>query len=462
MPKAKTHYICTECGTVHAKWAGKCQACGAWDTITEDVSASGGFSKSNANKEGKTLELSSLADPTSETRRISTTLQELDRVFGGGLVEGSAILIGGDPGIGKSTLLLQLLAALSKQHKTLYVTGEESVNQVKLRAERLGMANAGVALAANTSVADIIQTIRSEQPKFVVIDSIQTMYIPNLESAPGTVSQVRTASHELIQLAKQTGTTLILVGHVTKDGSIAGPKLLEHMVDTVLYFEGDSGMQYRIVRAVKNRFGAAGEIGVFDMTSEGLQEVTNPSGLFISQTAGSIPGSVVFPAVEGSRTMMVEIQALVCPTPTPQPRRAVVGWDANRLAMLLAVLQTRSGMKLYDKEVYLNVAGGMRVNEPAADLAVAAAIASALANIPVRQESVIFGEVGLSGEIRPAPHTESRVKESAKLGFTQAILPQNQGKKAPIVESSFILTPIRSIIELTGLMANEANHPATV
>jgi DNA repair protein RadA/Sms len=356
--------------------------------------------------------------------RTLTTLSELDRVLGGGLVNGSAILIGGDPGIGKSTLLLQLVASLALQGKNCaYISGEESIDQIRLRALRLGMVAPPVKMLSATNVRDIIATIEASPPDIVVIDSIQTMFIDSFNSAPGTVSQVRAASHELIRMAKSRGIILLLVGHVTKDGQIAGPKVLEHMVDTVLYFEGERGHQFRILRAVKNRFGSVNEIGVFQMSGCGLEEVPNPSALFLSQRERAVSGAAVFAGIEGTRPVLVEIQALVSPSLLPTPRRAVVGWDSNRLAMIIAVLGVRYGVMLADKEVYLNVAGGLRILEPAADLAVAAALISSVMNIPLPQESVVFGEVGLSGEVRIVSHTDIRLKEAAKLGFTQAIIP---------------------------------------
>ena len=366
--------------------------------------------------------------------RLKTGIAELDRVCGGGLVAGSAILIGGDPGIGKSTLLLQAAAALAANPlgppPCVYVSGEESPDQIGLRARRLGLESRNVALASETSVRDIVATLEAgEAPEVVVIDSVQTLFVDTLDSAPGTVAQVRASAQELIRLAKRRGFTLFLVGHVTKEGAIAGPRVLEHMVDTVLYFEGERGHQFRILRAVKNRFGPAHEIGVFEMTDGGLQEVANPSALFLAERDSAVPGSAVFAGIEGTRPLLVEIQALVSPSPLATPRRAVVGWDAQRLSMILAVLEARCGLALAGRDVYLNVAGGLKIGEPAADLAVAAALVSAAVGTTVPDAAVVFGEIALSGEIRPVGQTDARLKEAAKLGFEQAIVPRRRGKE---------------------------------
>ena len=354
MAKPKTQFICQNCGASYQKWTGQCTSCNEWNTIVEELPQQG-FSKA-AQSDAQVISLVGLAGSTQEVDRVDTGIEELNRVLGGGLVPGSAILLGGDPGIGKSTLLLQFAAKLTGAGKgVLYITGEESVEQVRLRGKRLGVAEAPVKLASATSVNDMLATMAQEKPAVMIVDSIQTMFVRELDSAPGTVSQVRMAAHELIQAAKQQHVALVLVGHVTKEGQIAGPKVLEHMVDTVLYFEGDRGMQFRIIRVVKNRYGAVNEIGVFDMQDGGLKEVPNPSALFISGKAGEVAGSVIYAGMEGSRPVMTEIQALVAPSTMAQPRRAVVGWDTQRLAMVLAVLQTRGGYKLMDKEVYLNV-----------------------------------------------------------------------------------------------------------
>jgi DNA repair protein RadA/Sms len=361
--------------------------------------------------------------------RHVTGISEFDRVCGGGLVPGSALLVGGDPGIGKSTVLLQAVASLAANSPVAYISGEEAIEQLRMRAERLGIAKANVQLAAATSVRDIVTSLNSgHNPAVVIIDSIQTMFVDSLESAPGTVTQVRASAQELIRLAKRRGFSVILVGHVTKDGQIAGPRVMEHMVDTVLYFEGERSHQFRILRAVKNRYGPTDEIGVFEMTDKGLMEVTNPSALFLSDHGGDINGASVFAGIEGTRPMLVELQTLIAPSPLGTPRRAVVGWDAARLAMVLAVLESRCGLAIGANDVYLNVAGGLRVSEPAADLAVAAALASSLSGIAVPSETVVFGEIGLSGEIRPVSHTDARLKEATKLGFTRAIVPRNRGK----------------------------------
>lgn len=441
MAKPITSFVCQECGSVYKKWAGKCDACGTWDTIQEEA-GDNNFSTLTV-AAGKKLAFEPLSGRVNETERTPTAIEELNRVLGGGLVKGSAILVGGDPGIGKSTLLLQLVASLTNDGmECAYVSGEESIEQVRLRGRRLGLAEAPVKLLSATNVRDIISTLDNHRDiQLVVIDSIQTMFVDSFSSAPGTVSQVRAASHELITLAKQRGIILLLVGHVTKDGQIAGPKVLEHMVDTVLYFEGERGHQFRILRAVKNRFGSVNEIGVFEMRDRGLEEVPNPSSLFLSQREKGVSGSAVFAGIEGTRPVLVEIQALVSPSTMPTPRRAVVGWDSNRLAMIIAVLGVRYGLALADKEVYLNVAGGLRILEPAADLAVAAALISSVTNIPLPSQSVVFGEVGLSGEIRMVSHTDIRLKEAAKLGFTSAIVPEESSAK----EKACVLSEIGHI-----------------
>jgi DNA repair protein RadA/Sms len=451
MAKNTSTFVCQECGSVHKKWAGRCGSCNAWDSITEELGE--GYSSISASKSGKKIEFVPLSGEAEDVDRYSTSITELDRVLGGGLVSGSAILIGGDPGIGKSTLVLQTVAALAKGGmKTAYVSGEESVDQVRLRARRLGLNEAPVSLMSATHVKDIIASISGgDRPDVVVIDSIQTMYVEEIGSAPGTVSQVRSSAHELISFAKKKNIILLIVGHVTKEGQIAGPKVLEHMVDTVLYFEGERGHQFRILRAIKNRFGAANEIGVFEMREKGLSEVPNPSALFLSGIGGKVSGSTVFAGMEGTRPVLVEIQALVSSTPVPNPRRAVVGWDTNRLAMVIAVLQTRYGIFLGDKEVYLNVAGGLKINEPAADLAVATALISSILNVPMPQECVIFGELGLSGEVRMVSQGDIRLKESQKLGFSCALVPN--GIKSQ--NKSFILNEIRHIRELANIFKKE-------
>jgi DNA repair protein RadA/Sms len=396
--------------------------------MTEEAAASS-VPKGLGAKKGRKIEFVGLKGTGKKTPRRIIGIAELDRVTGGGLVPGSALLVGGDPGIGKSTLLLQATAALSKSAECVYISGEESIDQLRLRAERLGLAEAPVRLAAATSVRDIVASLEdTNPPDLVVIDSIQTMFLDNLDSAPGTVSQVRSSSQELIRVAKQRGFTLVLVGHVTKDGQIAGPRVLEHMVDTVLYFEGERGHQFRILRAVKNRFGPTDEIGVFEMTDSGLSEVNNPSELFLSERSADISGACVFAGMEGTRPMLVEIQSLLAPSALGTPRRAVIGWDSGRLATVMAVLETRCGMVVAGNDVYLSVAGGLRVAEPAADMAVAAALASSASGVPVPSDTVIFGEIGLSGEVRAVSQTDNRIREAEKLGFTQAIIPKRRGK----------------------------------
>ena len=373
---------------------------------------------------GRKLAFESLVSVSDPPPRLATCITELDRVFGGGLVPGSALLLGGDPGIGKSTIALQAAARLSKAGaRCVYLSGEEAMDQVRLRARRLGLEHAPLDLAAATNVRDIVTSLSEQRADLVIVDSIQTMYLDSLDSAPGTVSQVRGAGQELIRHAKETGTILLLVGHVTKEGQIAGPKVLEHMVDTVLYFEGERGHQFRILRAVKNRFGPTDEIGVFEMTDHGLDEVPNPSALFLDRRDADVAGTVVFAGIEGSRPMLMEIQALVAPSALGTPRRAVVGWDSARLAMVLAVLDTRCGLAMSGNDVYLNVAGGFSIREPAADLAVAAALISSLAQRPLPHDGIVFGEVGLAGEIRPVSQAKARITEAAKLGFRQAIVP---------------------------------------
>lgn len=418
-------FICSACGSVTSKWSGRCENCGEWNTIQEDSGLSQGPTKKALGaKRGSALTLSDLSTKETPPPRTSSGIEELDRVLGGGLVPASAILVGGDPGIGKSTLLLQAAASFARAGlKALYVTGEEASAQVRMRAQRLGLGDAPVMLAADTNLRDILTTMDAEKPDIAIIDSIQTMWADNVESAPGSVSQVRAAAHELTSFAKRKNVAVILVGHVTKEGQIAGPRVVEHMVDTVLYFEGERGHQFRILRAVKNRFGPADEIGVFEMTGAGLSEVTNPSALFLSEREEPAPGSVVFAGIEGTRPVLVEFQALVAPTPHSQPRRSVVGWDGSRLAMILAVLEARCGIPFAGLDVYLNVAGGLKISEPAADLAVAAALLSAREDVALPSNTVIFGEISLSGALRAVGQSENRLKEARKLGFSSAIAP---------------------------------------
>jgi len=413
-------FTCTACGASHAKWSGRCEACGAWNTIAEDAP----LADSRTLARGRKVPLGDLAASEPPLARTLSGIAELDRVLGGGLVPASAVLVGGDPGIGKSTLLLQAAAAFAARGQAaVYVSGEEATAQIRMRAQRLGLATAPLRLAAETNLRDILTTLEAERPALAIIDSIQTMWSDHVDSAPGSVSQVRAAAHELVAFAKRRGTAVVLVGHVTKDGQIAGPRVVEHMVDTVLYFEGERGHQFRILRAVKNRFGPADEIGVFEMTGAGLAEVTNPSALFLSERDAATAGSAVFAGVEGTRPLLVEIQALVAPAAPGSARRTVVGWDSGRLAMLLAVLETRCGIAFGQSDVYLNVAGGLRITEPAADLAVAAALVSARQDIPLPRDAVVFGEVSLSGSLRPAPQSDARLREAAKLGFTAAYTP---------------------------------------
>lgn len=423
MAKNNNSFSCNACGAVFTKWSGRCDGCGEWNTIVEDTPLSAGpSSKSLGAARGRGITLTDLATEEAPPPRTLCGLGELDRVLGGGLVPGSAILVGGDPGIGKSTLLLQAAARFADAGvDTVYVSGEEASAQVRMRAQRLGLAKAPVRLAAETNLRNILTTLDAERPQLAIIDSIQTMWVDTVDSAPGSVSQVRAAAHELTTFAKSRGVSIILVGHVTKEGQIAGPRVVEHMVDTVLYFEGERGHQFRILRAVKNRFGPADEIGVFEMTGGGLAEVGNPSALFLSDREDPAPGSVVFAGIEGTRPVLVEFQALVAPSPHSQPRRSVLGWDGGRLAMILAVLEARCGIPFAGLDVYLNVAGGMKITEPAADLAVAAALLSAREDAAIPKDTVVFGEISLSGALRPVGQTENRLKEATKLGFNAAI-----------------------------------------
>jgi DNA repair protein RadA/Sms len=441
MAKLKTRYICQACGSEHHRWQGQCPDCAEWNTLMQEASAATVFSaKHDLRSGGRAVELVGLDAVVALPDRMRTGIAEFDRAIGGGIVPGSAMLLGGDPGIGKSTLLLQVAANLaSSGRQVVYVSGEEAADQVRLRAIRLGLGGAPVRLAAATSVRDILTTVsQGEPPAMLVIDSIQTMHSDLIEGAPGTVSQVRASAQELVRFAKERGTALVLVGHVTKDGTIAGPRVLEHMVDTVLGFEGERSHQYRILRAAKNRFGGTDEIGVFAMEGGGLIEVPNPSALFLTQRGEPVSGTSVFPALEGTRPVLVEIQALVVRLASgATPRRAAVGWDSGRLAMILAVLEARCGLSFATSEVYLNVAGGYRLSDPAADLAVAAALVSALSERPVPQEAVVMGEVALSGEVRPVAHAGLRLKESAKLGFDRGWVPGGTEEPGGISLTSF-------------------------
>src|SRR5215218_3911703 len=425
MARRTANFICQNCGAVHGRWQGKCEGCGEWNTIVEENAGVAVSLPGRQTRKGRLFVLEPLAGETHEAPRMPSGMAELDRVTGSGFVRGSVLLVGGDPGIGKSTLLIQAAAALAKLgHRAVYISGEEAVAQVRLRAERLALTGASVELAAETSIEDIVTTLsEGRTPRLIVIDSIQTMWTDAVESAPGTVTQVRGAAQALIRFAKRSGAAVILVGHVTKDGQIAGPRVVEHMVDAVLSFEGDGAHQFRILRAVKNRFGPTDEIGVFEMTGAGLREVPNPSELFLSERDLGSPGTVVFAGIEGTRPLLVEIQALVAPTSLGTPRRAVVGWDPSRLSMVLAVLEAHCGVKLGGHDVYLNVAGGLRINEPAADLAAAAALVSSLSGVAIPRHRVHFGEVSLSGAISGVPLMSTRLKEAQKLGFRQAVLP---------------------------------------
>ncbi len=431
MARRTISFVCQNCGAVYNRWQGRCDACGEWNSMAEEASgppAAGGGApaRPGGRGRGRVFRLEGLVGERNDAPRVPSGIAELDRVTGGGFVHGSVILLGGDPGIGKSTLLTQACAALGQQgHRVVYISGEEATGQVRLRAERLGLSSAPVELAAETSVEDIVATLSDgPSPKLVVIDSIQTMWTDTVEAAPGTVTQVRASAQILIRYAKTTGAAVILVGHVTKDGQIAGPRVVEHMVDAVVSFEGDGAHQFRILRAVKNRFGPTDEIGVFEMTGLGLAEVANPSALFLAGRDTGSAGTSVFAAMEGTRPLLVEFQALVAPTALGTPRRAVVGWDPSRLSMVIAVLEAHAGLKLGQHDVYLNVAGGLRINEPAADVAAAAALVSSLSGAPLPPDRVYMGEVALTGALRPVSQGAARLKEAAKLGFKAATVPR--------------------------------------
>src|SRR5947209_9919775 len=445
-----TNFVCQNCGAAYGRWQGKCEACGEWNTISEESSARP-QGPGRAPRKGRPFALEPLAGAGRDAPRLPSGVPELDRVTGGGFVRGSVLLMAGDPGIGKSTLLIQAAAALANTgHRAVYISGEEAVAQVRLRAERLGLGAAPVELAAETSVEDIIATMREgKPPRLIVIDSIQTMWTDAVESAPGTVTQVRGSAQALIRYAKRSGAAVMLVGHVTKDGQIAGPRVVEHMVDAVLSFEGEGSHQFRILRAVKNRFGPTDEIGVFEMTGEGLREIVNPSELFLSERDLGQPGTAVFAGMEGTRPLLVEIQALVAPSSLGTPPRSVVGWDSSRLSMVLAVLEAHCGVRLGGYDVYLNVAGGLRIQEPAADLAAAAALVSSLAGASLPAEAVYFGEVSLSGAIRPVAQIPARLKEAAKLGFTRAFAPKSENA----ADSSLTVSPIGNLTDLVADIA---------
>ncbi|MDR2778277.1 MAG: DNA repair protein RadA [Rickettsiales bacterium] len=440
----KSIFICQNCGAVHKKWNGRCSECEAWNSIVEEMEDGGSVPQDEKVQKlllnSREVIFENLDEKIIDTLRIDTGIGELNRVLGGGVVRGSAILIGGDPGIGKSTLLLQVLCSIAnKDLNALYISGEESVNQVKMRATRLHLEKSNVKIASVSSIGDIICSLLKQQPEVVVIDSIQTVFSPELSSAAGTISQVRFCGSELIALAKSKNIIIFIVSHVNKDGQIAGPKVLEHMVDTVLYFEGDREFKFRILRSIKNRFGAANEIGIFEMHDTGLGEVLNPSQLFLSSREDLVSGSAVFAGMEGSRSLLAEIQALIAPSYMPSPRRAVVGWDQNRLAMIIAVISSRFGIGLYDKEVYLNIVGGLRIEEPAADLAVAAALISAYRDIAIPRDYIFMGEIGLSGEVRMISQIDHRIKEAEKLGFRKAIVPDDINKLKTFKRDSYKL-----------------------
>ena len=449
MAKDKVRVVCQNCGTPHAKWQGRCDGCGEWNTLVEEIPAARGPGPAAKAGPGRRVEFVDLAGQSEPPARMLTGIAELDRVLGGGFVASSAVLVGGDPGIGKSTILLQAAAHMALAGKrVLYISGEEAVAQVRLRARRLGLEGAPLALASATALRDIVATLQAEkEASLVVIDSIQTMWLDTLDSAPGTVAQVRSCAAELIRVAKAEQFALVLIGHVTKEGTLAGPRVLEHMVDATLYFEGDRGHQFRILRATKNRFGATDEIGVFQMSDRGLEEVANPSALFLHERENPVSGAAVFAGMEGTRPLLCEIQALVSQSGMSTPRRATVGFDSNRLAMILAVLETRAGMRFSDKEVFLNVAGGLKINEPAADVAAALALVSALLDKPLPANLAAFGEIGLTGEIRAVSRDSARLKEAASLGFTRAIIPPSKGSQKNATSVNHVDALVRLLLE---------------
>lgn len=460
MAKSRSSFICQACGAVSSRWQGRCDSCGEWNTIVEEIVDSGvGAGPKAAKSNGRPTNLVPLAGETGSAARVVTGLAELDRVTGGGFVKGSTLLVGGDPGIGKSTLLLQSAAALAaKGKRVIYVSGEEAVAQVRLRAQRLGLGDAGVLLAAETNVEIILATLENgPPPDLVIIDSIQTLWTDRVDSAPGTVTQVRTSAQALTRIAKKSGAAVVLVGHVTKDGQIAGPRVVEHMVDAVLYFEGDSSHTFRILRGVKNRYGATDEIGVFAMTERGLEQVANPSALFLDQRDRDAAGSAVFAGMEGTRPLLIEIQALVAPSPLGTPRRAVVGWDSSRLSMVLAVLETRCGVRIGANDIYLNVAGGLKINEPAADLAVAAALISSLTGAALPPDAVYFGEISLAGGVRPVVHGSLRLREAQKLGFQSVTTGRlSAADKAPGLE----ITEYAQLSDMVSRIAAQGRMPS--
>jgi len=459
MAKKRVQYVCQSCGNVTGQWSGRCESCSEWNSIVEEQANSGvGSGPKSAVASGRPVELVALSGSSEDAKRVCTNIAELDRVTGGGFVVGSAILVGGEPGIGKSTILLQAAAALANQGlNVVYFSGEEAIAQVRLRASRLGVNNSPVQLASETHVETILATLESAgKPDLVIIDSIQTLWTERIDSAPGTVTQVRTSAQAMTRFAKKSGAAVVLVGHVTKDGQIAGPRVVEHMVDAVLYFEGDASHNFRILRGVKNRYGATDEIGVFEMASEGLREVANPSALFLDQRDKEASGSAVFAGMEGTRPVLVEIQALVSPSPLGTPRRAVVGWDSSRLSMVLAVLETHCGVRIGANDIYLNVAGGLKISEPAADLAVAAALVSSLTNAPLPADAVYFGEVSLSGGVRPVSHSQTRLKEANKLGFGLAVTAFGKEKDK---DSTIETRRFKQLADLVAQIASRAKRP---
>lgn len=459
MPKPSSCFVCQSCGSVHSKWAGRCDSCGEWNVLVEEITSQHSKPVRKGGKKSRGIDFVDLGGESADVPRLRTNIAELDRVTGGGLVPGSALLVGGDPGIGKSTLLLQAVGRLAASGlKTAYISGEESEGQVRRRAKRLGVSGAPVSLASETSLGPILDGLMAERPDVVIIDSIQTLWTDQLGAAPGTVAQVRACAQELTRFAKKRGACVILVGHVTKDGQIAGPRVVEHMVDAVLYFEGDRAHQFRILRAHKNRFGPTDEIGVFEMRDTGLTEVPNPSALFLDGRGEASSGAAVFAGLEGSRPVLTEIQALVAPAAFGTPRRAVVGWDSGRLAMVLAVLEARCGVSFAGKDVYLNVAGGLRINEPAADLAVAAAIASSAFDVPLPKDSVVFGEISLSGDVRPVGRSDARLKEAAKLGFKTAISANPSKKRTKNDNAALPIIAIKALPDLISRVEASAER----
>jgi DNA repair protein RadA/Sms len=446
MAKSSPSFVCQSCGATAPKWSGKCEACGGWNTITEEGAAPPIGASATRRVKGRRFALEDLKTEDAPPPRRITGITEFDRVCGGGLVPGSALLVGGDPGIGKSTLILQALGEYARRGgHAIYISGEEAMAQVRMRGARMDLSDVPLNLGAATNVEDVLATLESgKTPGIIAIDSIQTLWTGALDAAPGTIAQVRTASFDLVRYAKSSGAALILVGHVTKDGQIAGPKVVEHLVDAVLYFEGERGHHFRVLRAVKNRFGATDEIGVFEMTGKGLAEVANPSALFLGDRESTAPGTAVFAGLEGTRPLLCEIQALVAATGYGTPRRAVVGWDTGRLAMILAVLDARAGVGIGGSDVYLNIAGGLKISEPACDLAAAAALVSSFGGEPLPRDSVFFGEISLSGDIRPVPQAEARLKEAAKLGFKQAFIP----KGTKVEGAGLKLTEMASVADL--------------